>query len=109
VRLKSVTELPQTELTIPQANDVKVAIQLKPVNTAEKKLGVYTRPNGDFSAQLAYISKSGLEHAACLRSGYLHRRDARLSVNLALMPKMLYGGVAISAIPTDLEKTFMTV
>ena len=47
--------------------------------------------------------------AACLRSGYLHRRDARLSVNLALMPKMLYGGVAISAIPTDLEKTFMTV
>jgi hypothetical protein len=37
VRLKSVSELPQTKLTIPQANDVKVAIQLKPVNTAEKE------------------------------------------------------------------------
>ena len=109
VRLKSVSELPKTELTIPQANDVKVPISLKPVNAAEKKLGVYTCPDGDFSTKLSYISKSGLEHAARLRSGHLHRREARLSVDLALMPKMLYGGVAISAIPTDLEKTFMKV
>jgi hypothetical protein len=109
VRLKSVSELPKTELTIPQANGVKVPIPLKPVNVAEKKLGVYTCPDGDFSTQLSYISKSGLEHAARLRSGHLHRREARLSVDLALMPKMLYGGVAISAIPTDLEKTFMKV
>jgi hypothetical protein len=109
VRLKTVSELPQTELTIPQANEVKVPILLKPGNTAEKKLGVYTCPDGDFSAQLAYISKSGLEHAARLRSRHLHRRDARLSVELALMPKMLYGCVAISATPTELEKTFMKV
>jgi len=109
VRLKVGAELPTTELTIPQDYDVKVAIQLKPVNAAEKKLGVYTCPSGDFSAQIAYISKSGLEHAACLRVRSLHRRDARLSVDLALMPKMLYGGVAISADPTDLDKTFMKV
>ena len=109
VRLKGLSELPQTELTIPQENGSKVAIQLKSVSVSEKKLGVYTCPDGDFSDQLAYISKSGMEHASRLQAGSLHRRDARLSVDLALMPKMLYGGVSISTSLTEMERTFMKV
>jgi len=34
--------------------------KIKPVNSAEKKLWVFTGPDGDWSEQLAYISKSGM-------------------------------------------------
>jgi len=86
-----------------------VAIKLKDPNTAEKKLGVYFSPSGNYSAQAEYMVKSGLHHAACLKCHPLPPREARLSVDLALMPKMTYGIVAVSHTPASLDEAFHKV
>ncbi len=44
--LKTLYELPQTPLYIPQSDGTWVPIRLKTVNDPEKKLGVYTCPTG---------------------------------------------------------------
>ena len=108
-QLKTLSQLPTTSITIPQPDGTRVAITLKDPRIAEKKLGVYFAPNGDFTSQVEYMVKSGLHHASCLKSHPLRPREARMSVDLALMPKMLYGAVAVSHSPGRLEEAFQKV
>ncbi len=53
--LKTLYELPQDSLYIPQQDGTRVPIRLKAISDPEKKLGVYTCPTGDFSYHVAYI------------------------------------------------------
>ena len=65
-RLKKLCRLPQTPLTIPQPDGTRVAISLKDVSDPEKKLGVFTCPNGDFSHHVDHCCTVGFEYAAKL-------------------------------------------
>jgi hypothetical protein len=107
--LKTVSQLPTTSITIPQPDGTRMAIQLRDPATAEKKLGVFFSPSGDFSAQVEYIKKSGFHHAACLQMHPLRPREACMSVDQALIPKMLYGLVSVSHSPLQLEAAFNKV
>jgi hypothetical protein len=75
-RLKTLYELPQNPLYIPQPDETRVPIQLKAISYPEKKLGVYTCPTGDFSYHVAQLLTTGLEYAERLGSWRLPARDA---------------------------------
>jgi hypothetical protein len=59
--LKTLYELPQYSLYIPQQDGTRVQIHLKAISDPEKKLGVYTCPTGDFSYHVAHILTMGSE------------------------------------------------
>jgi hypothetical protein len=105
-QLKKLAQLPTTEITILQPDGTRVPITLKDVDEAEKKLGVYCSPTGNFTAHVDNIIQTGLLHASCLKGRPIPPRDARKSVDLALLPKILYGGVAITHPPAQLLKAF---
>jgi hypothetical protein len=52
-RLKTLYELPQNPLYIPQPDGTRVPIHLKAISDPEKKLGMYTCPTGKFSYHVA--------------------------------------------------------
>jgi hypothetical protein len=62
-RLKTLYELPQDSLYLPQQDNTRVLICLKAISDPEKKLGVYTCPMGDFSYHVAHILTMGSESA----------------------------------------------
>ncbi len=72
----------------------------------KKKLGVYCSPTGNFNTHVDNIIQKGLQHASCLKNHPIPPRDARKSVDLALIPKILYGGVAVTHSPGKLQKAF---
>jgi hypothetical protein len=59
--LKTLYELPQDSLYIPQQDGTRVPICLKAISDSEKKLGVYTCLMGDFSYHVAHILTTGSE------------------------------------------------
>jgi hypothetical protein len=54
-RFKTLYELPQDSLYIPQQDGKRVSIRLKAISDPEKKLGVYACPMSDFSHHVAHI------------------------------------------------------
>jgi hypothetical protein len=50
--LKTLYELPQNPLYIPQPEGTRVPIELKAISDPEKKLGVFTCPMGNFPTML---------------------------------------------------------
>ena len=108
-QLKKLAQLPSTPITILQPDGTRVPITLKDPSVAERKLGIYFAPNGDFSAHVDYIVKSGLHHSACLKSHPIPPREARMSVDLVLVPKILYGAVTLSHSPARLEAAFQRI
>jgi hypothetical protein len=65
-RLKSLAELPQFPLMIPQPGGAMAAINLHPVDKLEKKLGVYVCPMEDFTHHVSHLRQTGLEYASQL-------------------------------------------
>ena len=108
-QLKTLAQLPSTPVTIPQPDGTRVPITLKDPSMAERKLGIYFAPNGDFSAHVDYIVKSGLHHSSCLKIHPIPPREARMSIDLVLVPKILYGAVTLSHPPAKLEKAFQSI
>jgi hypothetical protein len=74
--LKTLYELPQDQLYIPQQDGTKVPIRLKAISDPEKKLRVYTCPRSDFSYHVAHIPTTGSEYAERLGSQRLPARNA---------------------------------
>ena len=105
-QLKSLAQLPTTKVMILHPDGIRVPITLKDVDNAEKKLGVYCSPTGNFTTHVNNIIQTGLLHASCLKGHPIPPRDARKSVDLALIPKILYGGVAVTHRPAQLLKAF---
>jgi hypothetical protein len=62
-RLKTLYELPQDLLYIPQQDGTRVWIRLKAISDLKKKLGVHTCPTGNFSYHVAHILTTGSEYA----------------------------------------------
>ncbi len=81
-------------------------ITLKDVDNAKKKLGVYCSPTGNFTTHVDIIIQTGLLHASCLKGRPIPPRDARKSVDLAIILKILYGGVAVTHPLAQLLKAF---
>ena len=75
-RLKKLCKLPQTPLTIPQPDGTRVAISSKEVSNPEKKLGVFTCPNGDIGHHVDHYCMVGFEYAAKLATPNLPPQDA---------------------------------
>jgi hypothetical protein len=75
-RLKTLYELPQNSLYIPQPDRTRVPIHLKAISNPEKKLGMYTCLMGNFSYHVAQLLTAGSEYAERLGSRRLPARDA---------------------------------
>ncbi len=60
--LKTLYELPQDPLYIPQQDGTRVPISLKAISDPEKKLGVYTCLTGNFSYHVAHVLTMGSEY-----------------------------------------------
>jgi hypothetical protein len=87
--LKTLYELPQNPLYIPQPDETRVPIQLKAISDPEKKLGMYTCPRGNFSYHVAQLLNAGSEYAERLGSQRLLARDAWMGTRYQLFPKVI--------------------
>ncbi len=94
--LKTLYELPQDSLYIPQQDGTRVFIRLKAISDPEKKLGVDTCPTGDFSHHVAHIPTTGSEYEKRLGRQRLPARDAWMGMQYQLFPKLIYGAAAVT-------------
>jgi hypothetical protein len=108
-RLKTLYELPQDPLYIPQQDGTKAPILLKAVSDLEKKLGVYTCPKGNFSYHVAHILTTGSEYTERLGTQRLWARDAWMGMRYQLFPKLIYGAAAFTHSPQKLEDAFESI
>jgi hypothetical protein len=107
--LKTLYELPQDPLYIPQQDDTRVPIHLKAISDPEKKLGVYTCPTGNLSYHVAHILTTGSQYTERLGSRRLLARDAWMGTHYQLFPKLIYGAAAITNSPQKLEDAFKSI
>jgi hypothetical protein len=107
--LKTLYELPQDALYIPQQDGTRVLICLKAISDPEKKLGVYTCPMGDFSYHVAHILTTGSEYAERLGTRRLPARDAWMGMHYQLFPKLIYGAAAVTHSLQKLENAFKSI
>jgi hypothetical protein len=107
--LKTLYELPQDPLYIPQQDGARVPICLKAISDPEKKLGVYTCPTGNFSYHVAHILTTGSEYAERLGTQRLPARDAWMGTRYQLIPKLVYGAAAVTHLPQKLEDAFKSI
>jgi hypothetical protein len=108
-RIKTLYELPQNPLYIPQPDGTRVPIHLKAISNPEKKLGVYTHPTGDFSYHVAQLLTTGSEYVERLDSRRLLARDAWMGTRYQLFPKLIYGAAAVTHSPQKLEEVFQSI
>ena len=108
-RLKKLRSLPWQPLMVPQKDGNPAPIPLKDVHHAEKTLGIWTCPAGDFGVHLNEIRKAGKQWTTRLRGRPLPARDAWLGFRYALYRKLNYGFSAVVADPDDLEHTFSVI
>jgi hypothetical protein len=108
-RLKTLCELPQNPLYIPQPDGTRVPIHIKAISDPEKKLGVYTCPMGNFSYHVAQLLTTGSEYAERLGSLRLPARDAWMGTCYQLFPKLIYGAAAVTHSKQKLEDVFQSI
>jgi hypothetical protein len=108
-RLKTLYELPQDPLYIPQQESTRVLIRLKAISDPEKKLGVYTCPTGNFSYHVAHIPTTGSEYAERLGTQRLPARDAWMGTHYQLFPKLIYGAATVTHSLQKLEDAFKSI
>jgi hypothetical protein len=109
VRLKTLYELPQNPLYIPQPDRTRVPIQLKVISDPEAKPGVYTCPTGGLSHHVAQLLTMGSEYVERLGSQRLLARDAWIGTRYELFPKLIYGANAVTHSPQKLEEVFQCI
>jgi hypothetical protein len=108
--LKTLYELPQDPLYIPQQDGTRVPIRLKAISDPEKKLGVYTCPTANFSyLHVAHILTMGHEYKERLGSRRPPARDAWMGTRYQLFPKLIYGGAAVTHSLQKLEDAFKSI
>jgi hypothetical protein len=107
--LKTLYEMPQTPLYIPQLDGTRVSIQLKAISDPEKKLGVYTCLTGNFSYHVAQLLTTGLEYAERLGARRLSARDAWMETRYQLFPKLIYGDAAVTHSLQKLDEAFQSI
>jgi hypothetical protein len=107
--MKKLMELPRTPLLIPQPDGSRASIPLKDNKVAEKKLGVWTCPSGDFGVHVKKASQKGLMWADNMMASRCPPRDAWLGLRYQLYCQMSYGFVALVHPPDLLEKAFQDV
>ncbi len=108
-RLKTLYELQQNPLYIPQSNGTRVLIHLKAICDPEKKLGVYTCEMGNFSYHVAQLLTTGSEYAERLGLQRLPARDTWMGKCYQLFPKLIYGAAAVTHSPQKLEDVFQSI
>jgi hypothetical protein len=108
-RLKTLYELPQDPLYIPQPDGTSIPIHLKAISDPGKKLRVYTCPMGNFSYHVAHILTTGSEYAERLGSWRLPARDAWMGTRYQLLPKLIYGAAAVTHSPQKLDNVFESI
>ncbi len=106
---KTLHELPQNPLFIPQPDGTRVLIHLKAISDRGKKLGVYTCPMGNLSYYVAQLLTMRSEYAERLGSWRLPARDAWMGTNYQLFPKLIYGAAAVTHSPQKLEDVFQSM
>ncbi len=107
--LKSLTELLQEPLLIPQPNVIDAPISLNLVDKPEKKLGVYVCPMGDFKYHVDQIKQMEMEYASRLQSCNPPPQDSWMGTRYQLCPKMIHDTVTLTHNPEKLEDTFQTM
>ncbi len=108
-RLKTLSELPQKPLQIPQPDGMRVPIVLKKLDDPEKKLGVHTCPTGDFLYHVTQVVATGLEYAKRLKARHLPAQDAWMGTRYQLFPKLIYGAAVVTHSPQALEDAYQSI
>jgi hypothetical protein len=87
--LKTLYELPQNPLYIPQLDGTRVPIQLKAISDPGKKLGVYTCPMGNFSYHIVrdLNMRRGLVHGGFRPGipGWVHAINCFTNLSMGLL------------------------
>jgi hypothetical protein len=108
-RLKTLYELPQDPLYIPQQDSTRVPICLKAISDPEKKLRVCICLTGNFSYHVAHILTTGSDYTERLGTQRLLTRDAWMGTRYQLFPKHIYGAAAVTHSPQKLEDAFESI
>ena len=104
--LRSLSQLPKYEMTIPQKSGTPVKIPLRCVTDAQKTLGVWSCPSGDFGFHLNKKMEEGNLWVERLRRNRCPAADAWMGFRYSLLPKLTYGFSAITIDPSTLEASF---
>jgi hypothetical protein len=107
--LKTLYELPQDPLYIPQQDGTRVPICLKAISDPEKILGVYTCLTGNFSYHVAHILTTVSKYAERLGTRRLPARDAWMGTCYQLFPKLIDGAAAVTHSSQKLEDAFESI
>lgn len=107
--LRSLNQLPNYKLYIPQKSGVDAAVPLRCVTVAEETLGVWSCPSGDFGVHVSKKMEKGHLWVERLRRNRCPAADGWLGFRYSLMPKMTYGFAAITIPPDELEKSFQAL
>jgi hypothetical protein len=106
---KTLYELPQNPLYIPQPDGTRVPIQLKAISDPEKKFGMHTCLIGNFPYHIAQLMTTGSKNVERLSSRRLPARDAWMGTCYPLFPKLIYKVSAVTHSPQKLEEIFQSV
>jgi hypothetical protein len=104
--LRSLRQLPNFQLYIPQKSGAPAAIPLCCVTDAEETLGVWSCPAGDFGVHVSKKMAEGHLWVECLRRNRCPPGDAWMGFRYSLIPKVTYGFAVITIAPDLLEKSF---
>ena len=106
-KLKSLRELRQYQLCIPQPNAPDKVIKLKDVADESEVLGVFTAPAGKGEAQLRHMIEKGKKWSTNVSDSTLSPGDAWHSFSYQAIPSVSYGLVPLMAGPDRVEQEFM--
>ncbi len=79
---------PECSMTVPSSNGTLCDIKHLLVTKAQKTLGIYMQPDGDYKAHLDYMRRQAQSWVDCLKIGQTPCQITWLGITLQLWPKV---------------------
>lgn len=104
--LRTLTELAQHQMSIPQLDGPEIKIQLKGPTTASEVLGIWSCPANDGQAHLKHLLKKGHRWSTRVMSSTLSSSEVWHSFKLQILPSVKYGLITLMAPRKTLDDAF---
>jgi hypothetical protein len=105
-KLKSLWEINQYHLRIPQPNSEEVVIQLKDPSKASEVLGVWSSPAGSGTAHLDHMIAKGRKWGNCVLNSPLQPAEVWQSFKTQALPSVKYGLIALMSTRQEVNDAF---